>query len=76
MVECIRDDKKCFKGISNCWNCMLKYFHVLSDWLVWKAGNGHNIIVGEDPMAGVACFYRLSLDLLNSFHNQGTYFLA
>jgi hypothetical protein len=54
------------------------YFFIiyLTDWLVWKPGNGRSIRIGADPMIGSQHYYKLSGNLISTLKEKGIVFLA
>jgi hypothetical protein len=76
VVEWFREGRKNLKGISNCWRALTTSLPIITDWLVWKLGNGWDIRLGVDPLIGAQSFYKLSVNLVNTFHSKGIKFLA
>jgi len=76
VVEWFREVTKSFKSMSNCWNTLTSYVHLITDWLTWKPNNGWDIQIGLDPMRGSQSYYKLSKELLQTLHSKGLCFLA
>jgi hypothetical protein len=45
--------------------------NIISNWLVWKPGNGRDIRIGVDPMIRSHHFYKLSKNLILLLKEQG-----
>lgn len=57
------------------WEVVLKAFHVISDGLAWKIGNGTKVRIGVDPWPGSGNNHLLPIEVIQSLHNQGFFFL-
>ena len=76
VLKWLKSNKVYSKGISSCWNNLLRAFLVLKDRLAWSLGNGQSIKIGEDPMVESICFYKLSTDMIHSLLKKRIFFLA
>jgi hypothetical protein len=65
VVEWFREGWKNWNGISNSWRALTSSLTIITDWLVWKPGNGRDIRIGVDPMFGSHSYYKLSRNLIN-----------
>jgi len=61
---------------SNFWRALTTSLSIITDWLVWKSGNGRDIRIGTDPMVGSYTYYKLSRNLILKLKAQGIKFLA
>ena len=59
VIEWFREGKKNYTGASNIWRSLTCSFNILSDWLVWKPGNGEDIRIGVDPLIGSHTYYKV-----------------
>jgi hypothetical protein len=76
VAEWFREGKKNWNGASNIWRALTSSFDILSDWLVWKPGNGEDIRIGVDPLIGSHTYYKLSENLISVLKEKGINFLA
>jgi hypothetical protein len=76
VVDWFREGRKNWVGMSNCWRDLTSSLSIITDWLVWKPGNGWDIRIGEDPMIGSQSYYKLSKNLISILQAQGIKFLA
>jgi hypothetical protein len=63
-------------GISNIWRALISSLLILTEWLVWKPGNGRDIRIGVDPMVGSQHYYKLSGNLITTLKQKGIISLA
>ena len=65
--------QKTFKvqGTSHMWNGFIHAMSWITRYLGWKIGNGKNIKVGIDPIAGVSSEYTLPEDLRSYLEDYG-----
>ena len=76
LVEWIRARKFNVSGTSYFWNGFIRIMSWITGQLGWKVGNGSNIRVGVDPIAGLNTQYLLSEDLREYVTNLGITNLA
>ena len=56
--EWFRQGRKNWNGTSNIWRALTSSLSIITDWLVWKPGNGRDIGIGDDPMVRSHIFYK------------------
>ena len=76
VVEWFRGGWKKWNGISNSWRALTSSLTIITDWLVWKPGNGKDIRIGADLMFGSQNYYKLSRNLINTLKEQGIEYLT
>jgi ribonuclease HI len=76
VVAWFREGGKNWNGISNIWRALTSSLSIITDWLIWKPGNGREIRIGVDPMIGSHTYYKLSRNLILALKAQGIEFLA
>jgi hypothetical protein len=76
VIEWFREGKKNWNGASNIWRALTSSLAILTDWLVWKPGNGRDIRIGVDPLIGSHTYYKLSRNLISVLKEKGIEFLA
>jgi hypothetical protein len=76
VVDGFKEGRKKWDGMSNCWRELASSLSIITDWLVWKLGNGWDIRIGVDPMIGSQSYYKLSKNLISILQAQGIKFLA
>jgi hypothetical protein len=76
VVAWFREGRKSWSGISNIWRALTSSLSIITDWLVWKPGNGRDIRIGVDPMVGSHTYFKLSRNLILALKAQGIEFLA
>jgi hypothetical protein len=76
VAEWFREGRKNWSGISNIWRALTSSITIITDWLVWKPGNGRDIRIGADPMVGAHTYFKLSRNLILALKAQGVEYLA
>ena len=71
MVEWFREGRKKWIGISNIWRALTSSLTIITNWLVWKPGNGRYIGFGVDPLVGSHIYFKLSRNLILVLKAQG-----
>jgi len=76
VVEWLREGSRKWFGGFNIWRALTLSLTIITDWLVWKPGNGRYIKIGADPMVGSHTYFQLSRNLIFLLKAQGLEFLA
>jgi hypothetical protein len=76
LVEWLREGRKKWIGISNIWRALTSSLTIITNWLVWKPGNGRDIRLRDDPLVGAHTYFKLSRNLILSLKAQGIEFIA
>jgi hypothetical protein len=71
VVEWLREGSRKWSGVSNIWRALTSSLTIITDWLVWKPGNGRDIRIGADPLVGSHTYFQLSRNLIFLLKAQG-----
>jgi len=75
IVDWIRNPIKKLQNDSIFWKYILDVFPLIGNWMIWKIGDGAQVLIEKDPWIGYKENHIIPYHLFHDIYRNGSYYL-